>query len=163
MRVHPRHLIGAAWGAFVLVWLLAAPWTRRTVESEPTSARLQHTLPLALSAMLLFGRSLDQDVPVLGMRLFPLSAAVAWAGAWVTVVGVAWAIWARFTLGRLWSANITLKEEHRIVQRGPTHHAPSDLLRRTARSDGDGGRVWKTSERRGYRARLHRDRNQASA
>jgi protein-S-isoprenylcysteine O-methyltransferase Ste14 len=35
------------------------------------------------------------------------------------VAGVAFAIWAREHLGKLWSGTITLKEGHRIVQSGP--------------------------------------------
>ena len=34
-------------------------------------------------------------------------------------LGIAFAIWARETLGRLWSGTITLKQDHRVVRTGP--------------------------------------------
>ncbi len=41
------------------------------------------------------------------------------AGALVSISGVSFAIWARKTLGENWSATITLKKEHELIQSGP--------------------------------------------
>lgn len=35
------------------------------------------------------------------------------------IAGIAWCWWARVHLGRLWSADVTRKEGHRIVDTGP--------------------------------------------
>ena len=40
-------------------------------------------------------------------------------GAVISALGVAFAIWARKTLGDNWSANVTLKKEHELIQSGP--------------------------------------------
>jgi protein-S-isoprenylcysteine O-methyltransferase Ste14 len=55
----------------------------------------------------------------LSHRLWPPSLLVVLAGFGLTVVGVAFAIWARETLGRYWSGTITLKEGHRVIKTGP--------------------------------------------
>jgi protein-S-isoprenylcysteine O-methyltransferase Ste14 len=48
---------------------------------------------------------------------------VGWTGAWLCAalvgVGVAVAWWARLYLGRMWSARITLKTDHKVVDSGP--------------------------------------------
>ena len=46
----------------------------------------------------------------------------AWLGPLsvvLTAMGIGFAAWARFTLGRNWSGTVTLKEDHELVQRGP--------------------------------------------
>jgi len=55
----------------------------------------------------------------LGTHLLPASAQLASAGLVVTSLGAAFAIWARLTLGRNWSATVTVKEDHSFVYRGP--------------------------------------------
>jgi protein-S-isoprenylcysteine O-methyltransferase Ste14 len=37
----------------------------------------------------------------------------------VTALGIGFAVWARFTLGRNWSGTVTVKKDHELVQRGP--------------------------------------------
>ncbi|MBN9532319.1 MAG: isoprenylcysteine carboxylmethyltransferase family protein [Alphaproteobacteria bacterium] len=44
---------------------------------------------------------------------------IAWALVGVTALGFLFAWWARIHLGRLWSAAITRKEGHRVVESGP--------------------------------------------
>src|SRR5262245_20402122 len=52
-------------------------------------------------------------------RIISHAAAMAWAGAVLCVAGLAFALWARVTLGRNWSGVVTLKEGHELVERGP--------------------------------------------
>jgi protein-S-isoprenylcysteine O-methyltransferase Ste14 len=48
---------------------------------------------------------------------------IGWYGAWLSVAGVAIGIgvawWVSLHLGRLWSAHITRKTDHRVVDTGP--------------------------------------------
>jgi protein-S-isoprenylcysteine O-methyltransferase Ste14 len=41
------------------------------------------------------------------------------AGTALTYLGVAFAIWARWSLGRNWSAEVSLKTDHQLVSSGP--------------------------------------------
>jgi protein-S-isoprenylcysteine O-methyltransferase Ste14 len=42
-----------------------------------------------------------------------------WSLVGLTAAGFVLACWARFTLGRLWSAGVERKEDHRIIEDGP--------------------------------------------
>src|SRR5262249_709445 len=53
------------------------------------------------------------------MRLWQVSLPEAWICVALIAIGIAFAWWARIHLGRLWSAQITRKADHRIVDTGP--------------------------------------------
>ena len=42
-----------------------------------------------------------------------------WGGAFVTVAGLLFAVWARRQLGANWSRSVTLKEDHQLITSGP--------------------------------------------
>jgi protein-S-isoprenylcysteine O-methyltransferase Ste14 len=41
----------------------------------------------------------------------------------LVIIGAAFAIWARITIGTNWSGVVTVKEDHELIQRGPYHLA----------------------------------------
>jgi protein-S-isoprenylcysteine O-methyltransferase Ste14 len=87
------------------------------VYRETQTQRLRYWVLLVVACLLLiYGRKLPY---ALSFRIIPDSTAIACAAAALCVVGLAFAIWARVTLGRNWSGVVTLKEEHELVQRGP--------------------------------------------
>ena len=47
---------------------------------------------------------------------------IAWMGAVITLLGVLFAIWARFTIGKEWSAEVQIKEGHQLIRTGPYAH-----------------------------------------
>lgn len=53
------------------------------------------------------------------LRFWTLPTATGWIMAVLCLAGFAFAWWARIHLGRLWSAFVTLKSDHRIVDTGP--------------------------------------------
>jgi protein-S-isoprenylcysteine O-methyltransferase len=55
----------------------------------------------------------------LNVRFLPDARAATLAGLAVTAVGIGFAFWARFTLGRNWSGTVTIKQDHRLIRRGP--------------------------------------------
>jgi protein-S-isoprenylcysteine O-methyltransferase Ste14 len=66
--------------------------------------------------LLLYGRRLPYP---LNLRIVPAMAPPACAAAVLCIIGLAFAFWARVTLGRNWSGVVTLKEGHELVERGP--------------------------------------------
>jgi protein-S-isoprenylcysteine O-methyltransferase Ste14 len=66
--------------------------------------------------LLLYGNELPYP---LNLRIIPRAAPIACAAAFLCVAGLAFALWARVTLGRNWSGVVTLKEGHELVERGP--------------------------------------------
>ena len=111
------NVINACWLVFVVVWMVAAASTKRTVYRESTAQRLRYWILLVIAYLLLIkGRRLPYPV---GAQIIPHTKAMAWTGAVLCIVGLAFTIWARGTLGRNWSGAVTLKECHELIDRGP--------------------------------------------
>jgi protein-S-isoprenylcysteine O-methyltransferase Ste14 len=110
-------IISGCWLVFAAIWVLAALSTKRTVYRESRAQRLRYWVFLVIaSLLLLYGRRLPYP---LDLSIIPHVAPIAWAAAVFCVIGLAFAVWARATLGRNWSGVVTLKEGHELVERGP--------------------------------------------
>ena len=105
------------WLVFVAIWVISALSTKRTVYRETHAQRLRYWVLLVIAYfLLLYGGRLPYP---LNLRIVPPVAPTAWAAAVLCVIGLAFAFWARITLGRNWSGVVTLKEGHELVERGP--------------------------------------------
>ena len=110
-------IIRACWIIFLLIWVLAATSTKRSVYREKRTQRLRYSILLIAGYFLLInGRRLSYP---LNVRVIPDMEGIAWAGVVLCVAGLAFCLWARATLGRNWSGTITLKEGHELIERGP--------------------------------------------
>jgi protein-S-isoprenylcysteine O-methyltransferase Ste14 len=110
-------VISGCWLVFAAIWVLAALSTKRTVYRESRAQRLRYWVFLVIaSLLLLYGRRLPYP---LNPSIIPHVAPIAWTAAVFCVIGLAFAVWARVTLGRNWSGVVTLKEGHELVERGP--------------------------------------------
>lgn len=105
------------WLIFALYWFVASRTTAKTKARESLRSSLPRNLVLALAGALLFARGLS--IGVLGRRFLPPLPWIWYAGVALTIAGLALAFWARYHLGRNWSAQITLKEGHTLVCGGP--------------------------------------------
>ena len=77
---------------------------------------------IAYGILLLLGCNLVMQPWRLGqwnVRFLPDTQTIGYLGLALTAAGVAFAIWARFTLGRNWSGTVTIKEDHELIQHGP--------------------------------------------
>jgi protein-S-isoprenylcysteine O-methyltransferase Ste14 len=109
-------LIGWTWGVLAVLWLVLAFHTKRTVARSGGVGRL---LIVGVVLALIAGRSLRHAAaphPVWAPS--PVVSSVALSAV---VIGAAFAIWARLTIGTNWSGAVTLKENHELMQRGPYH------------------------------------------
>src|SRR5438876_4226785 len=110
-------IISGCWLVFVAIWVLAAVSTKRTVYRESRAQRLRYWVLLAIPYLvLLYGPRLPYPI---NLVIIPHVAPTVWAAAVLCVIGLAFAVWARVTLGRNWSGVVTLKEGHELVERGP--------------------------------------------
>lgn len=107
------------WLVLGVVWGIGALFSSRALQREPFTQRLAYAAPMVLGCLLIFSRWPERAAPFLARAAWPCGAASGIAGLTITSLGVAFAIWARLTLGRLWSGNITFKEHHDLVQTGP--------------------------------------------
>jgi protein-S-isoprenylcysteine O-methyltransferase Ste14 len=109
-------IIVYSWGMLTLVWLAGAMRTKPSLRATSLGMRT-----LCLAAILLgFLLVLWNGFPsVFAARALPPSHALQRAGAALTVLGCAFAIWARLALGTNWSGRPTVKAGHELVIRGP--------------------------------------------
>jgi protein-S-isoprenylcysteine O-methyltransferase Ste14 len=114
--MRPGIVILALWLGWLASWLLAALWSNRTERRPAIGIEIRYRIPMAVGALLMF-------VPAHGYEGVLRLWHIGWYGAWLCVAGVAIGIgvawWARLHLGRLWSAHITRKADHRVVDTGP--------------------------------------------
>jgi len=119
MQTYPLalNIISACWILFAVIWLLAAFATKQSVYRESRVQRMRYVIPILLSGFLLAkGHRLSDP---LNHRVIPHVEALAWTGVVLCVAGLAFCIWARFTLGRNWSGVVTLKRGHELITSGP--------------------------------------------
>lgn len=113
-----RDLIAYPWIATAIVWVLGAFTSKRTVRRQGGSYRWLEFCALFVAYNLLFNRRLFQH-GVLSTRWLPDCPAVGWTGLAITTAGAAFAIAARFYIGRNWSSAVTLKQNHELIRTGP--------------------------------------------
>lgn len=112
-------LIEVTWFAWALYWVWSARGIKAPMRRDGVVSMLRYRLPVALGFALLF---------VLAQGRGPgwLYRHVASAGTWAPPLGwllvllcLAFACWARVTLGRNWSATVQVKQDHELVVVGP--------------------------------------------
>lgn len=111
-----RHTIQFLW-PLLAYWLITALRVKPSKQIEGRTSRLVRMALTVLVFGLLF--SPRTRIGWLGERAVPPRDAIAIAGAIVTALGAGLAAWARYVLGKNWSAAITLKESHDLIRNGP--------------------------------------------
>ncbi|HYU53415.1 MAG TPA: isoprenylcysteine carboxylmethyltransferase family protein [Gemmatimonadaceae bacterium] len=114
--ISPTTAMATLWGIWLVGWLITAGATAKTVAEQSPSSRLTHSLFVSIGALLLFFRPHAFDGLMRPLLRAPWTS---WAGVALVAIGLAFASWARFHLGRLWSGRVTLKEDHAIIRSGP--------------------------------------------
>jgi protein-S-isoprenylcysteine O-methyltransferase Ste14 len=115
MDTTTRFVIGC-WGVGIAFWIVAAFSVKRTRAQEPLPHRMFYFVLTATAAILLNGSA---RVMNWNRAVLPHTVATGILGDFLVFVGLFIAIWARITLGGNWSARVTLKENHELIQRGP--------------------------------------------
>lgn len=106
---NPGNLEAAIWLAWLVSWLAASVWSNRTSARPSRLRELPYRLITLLGCVLLIAHHHDS-------WHHPIADGIGLA---LTILGIGFAWWARLHLGRLWSASVTAKQEHRIVDTGP--------------------------------------------
>ena len=105
------------WIVFIVFWVLAAFVQKRNARRQTLGSRLMQTSIILVVLMPFFIEG--RRVGLLYRHLYPNILAVQYFGVVLLLVGVAFAVWARFVLGRNWSGIVTVKEDHTLITRGP--------------------------------------------
>lgn len=104
------------WSAVALAWLGGAIFYQSRAPAERT--RAQYISPLWLSVILV----LVVSIAVPKTDWHSLAVLAPWArllGLAILLAATALTLWARLTLGAMWSAAPTVKQEHRLRTSGP--------------------------------------------
>jgi protein-S-isoprenylcysteine O-methyltransferase Ste14 len=115
MIFHP--LIEGPWLVFVAYWIMGALKTSATVRQESFVSRYGVLSLEILGFVLLFSEL--AGIGVLSRHFLPRTITIAVCGVVFTWAGIGIALWARYNLGRYWSARITLKKDHQLIRTGP--------------------------------------------
>ena len=115
MNVTAGFAIGC-WGVVIAFWIVSAFAVKRTKAQQPLPHRFFYLVLMVVVAVLLNGsvRIIHWNRVVL-----PRTLTMGILGDWLICLGLFIAIWARATLGANWSARVSLKENHELIQRGP--------------------------------------------
>jgi len=109
-------ILSLIWGFWFVGWMVAGLFSARTIRRERTGSRL-----LVLAMLIVgFGLMINPRFAA-GEFAKPVfySTALFDAGLAITILGLAFTVWARVHLGRLWSGAVTLKEGHQLIRSGP--------------------------------------------
>lgn len=107
---------GLLWLGWGISWIAAAAWASRAAKRpalrEENTYRVL-TIAGAVLTLLQFREGAGTNL------LWRTPAPIAWLLLIVAALGFALCWWARLYLGPLWSARVTRKDGHRIVDSGP--------------------------------------------
>jgi len=108
--------VAGLWLFWLVSWLLAAAWADPAQRRADLKSEARYRVLWVAGTVLLF-------VPAHGyvgrLRLWTPTLTEAWICVALIAIGIAFAWWARLHLGRLWSANVTAKADHRVIDTGP--------------------------------------------
>ena len=117
MPHYPELTMYGLWTLWAVSWIAASGWTAGTQKRPPVAGEILYRVLTFLGFGMLF---MFQFLgPLDPLRLWRTPDAIGWALAGLTVLSLAFAWWARLHLGRLWSARVTRKEGHHVVDTGP--------------------------------------------
>ncbi len=107
--------IQGCWIAWLVYWVIMAFATKRTVERRGFIGYRLVTLILVAGWVTVGGLLHVSSQSQLWQTTFALGV----VSDCIVLVGAAFTVWARITLGRNWSAEVTFKQDHELIESGP--------------------------------------------
>ena len=109
--------IGLPWIIFLVYWFAAGMRVNRMARNEPPAEKWSRILLMAAAFVLLDWN--DPRFGVLNEFFVPYSPKLFVVAAMLTWVGIGFAIWARYHIGKYWSSTVALREDHELIRTGP--------------------------------------------
>lgn len=100
------------WVVFIVYWIIDI----YRINKKTVSHELQGLLSLTGTAIIIY---LPVTWGILGYNILPSTLITNLIGISVCLSGILFAIWARESLGKNWSAAIAVQKEHKLIQSGP--------------------------------------------
>jgi protein-S-isoprenylcysteine O-methyltransferase Ste14 len=101
------------WLLWLGYWWFEARNTARTQKSESLLTAVLYRGATVIGVVLIFGLKRQRT------QLWPVGVPLLCIAVVLMLCGFAFAIWARRHIGRFWSARVTLKEGHQLIESGP--------------------------------------------
>jgi protein-S-isoprenylcysteine O-methyltransferase Ste14 len=101
------------WLIWLAYWLIEARQTARTQKSESLLTAVVYRGATIVGIILIFGLRRPPT------RLWSATIPLLCLAVILALCGFSFAIWARRHIGRYWSARVTLKEGHQLIESGP--------------------------------------------
>jgi len=114
--MHPGTVIILLWSGWLISWIAAAGWSNRTERRPSVGPEIRYRLLMLSGTLVMFVPAHGYEGP---LRIWHVGWRLGWVCAATVGAGIAFAWWARLHLGRLWSARITRKTDHAVVDTGP--------------------------------------------
>ena len=116
MNLNFGEVIRWLWICLGVFWLAGWLGAKQTTRMQPSGSR-SIQLSFEITAFYLL---LAKQLPhLLKIQILAESATTGWLAIVLAGVGALVAIWARLSLGTNWSARVTIKEQHELIQSGP--------------------------------------------
>src|SRR5262245_58156085 len=106
-------VVRVMWMLVLTIWLASAFESSEPIETRRDRRSDAAVFVVSVAWLLLLIRGFD------GPLLLPRVPLVRIPGLAITVVGLLFALWSRYYLGRNWDAYITLKHDHKLIRTGP--------------------------------------------
>src|SRR5579864_3905598 len=111
-----RYLIAVFWLLWLAVWLAASASVKRTRSRGSTRDAFYNRVPVVIGAAML---AAPRWSPAALTQRFLTGPEPPALGTLLVFVGLAFALWARWHLGRNWSSAVVVKEGHTLIRSGP--------------------------------------------
>src|SRR6266576_3015436 len=105
------------WIGTSIFWFVSAFNVKRTQKRELGLARILYIVIWILAFEIMFTHRIP--LSFLYQPFFLQQQAWKIFGLTCCAVGLSYTVWARITLGKNWSASVTIKENHELIQSGP--------------------------------------------
>jgi protein-S-isoprenylcysteine O-methyltransferase Ste14 len=105
------------WMPVFLLWAITGNAAKQTAYSRTESRSQVAVWVVWIAWLLLFSHGFRR--PPLTARFMGVTTATVATGLLLTILGLGLSVWARFCIGRNWSAQIEVKQGHQLIRNGP--------------------------------------------
>jgi len=109
-------LIPALWLVWALTWIVTSGQVKPIARTADWQVQFAYRAPLWIAGILLVRPHWPWPLDV---QIIPQSDTDAAIGTLLTALGLGFAVWARLVLGRNWSSDVAVKQEHELIRSGP--------------------------------------------
>jgi protein-S-isoprenylcysteine O-methyltransferase Ste14 len=116
VRAQINHFVSLLWLGIFVLWAITGITSKQTVQSRSEGPSRIAVWIVWLAWWLLFTHGFGIDI--LSVQFVPKTVSTSYAGAAITIAGLALSVWARIQIGRNWSGLIQVKEGHQLMHTG---------------------------------------------